>query len=217
MSKPIILAVDDDPPVLASVQRDLRSRYAETYRVMAAPGGPQGLSIVEELKRRGDNVALFLVDQRMPEIEGIDLLERALPFFPNAKRVLLTAYADTEAAITAINKVGLDHYLMKPWDPPEDTLYPVLDDLLSDWLASNPPSFDGIRILGQRWSPLTYELKDFLALNRIPYRFLDVERESEAVALLEALGDVELPAVTFPDGSSLSRPDRTTMAERIGM
>ena len=217
MSKPIILAVDDDPPVLASVQRDLRSRYAETYRVMAAPGGPAALSIVEELKRRGDDLALLLVDQRMPELEGIDLLEKTLPFYPDAKRVLLTAYADTEAAISAINKVGLDHYLMKPWDPPEDTLYPILDDLLGDWMAANPPGFDGIRILGQRWSPLTYELKDFLALNRIPYRFLDVERDAEAKSVLEALGDVDLPAVTFPDGSFLSRPDRRTVAERIGL
>lgn len=217
MAKPVILAIDDDPQVLAAVQRDLRTQYGATYRIIAAGGGADGLDTVAELKRRGDEIALFLVDQRMPEISGTEFLGRAEPTFPDAKRVLLTAYADTEVAIQGINTVGLDHYLMKPWDPPEDRLYPVLDDLLDDWAADRPAPFDGVRVLGPRWSALTYEVKDFLALNQVPYRFIDVER-AEGKSLLDVLGaDVELPVITFPEGDHLSRPDKRALGTRIGL
>ena len=182
MGKPIVLAVDDDPQVLAAVRRDLRSRYAADYRIVAAGSGAQALEAAEQLQGRGDTVALFLVDQRMPQMEGTEFLLLARDVFPQAKRVLLTAYADTEAAIQAINEVELDHYLMKPWDPPEENLYPVLDDLLQDWVANVPAPFDGIRVAGTTWSPQTHEVKEFLALNHVPYRFLDIERDKEAAA-----------------------------------
>jgi thioredoxin reductase (NADPH) len=217
VAKPVILAVDDDAQVLAAVQRDLTRHYAATYRIVGAGGGGEGLEVVAELKKRGGDIALFLVDQRMPEISGTEFLERAGPSFPDAKRVLLTAYADTEVAIQGINQVGLDHYLVKPWDPPEDRLYPVLDDLLDDWAADRPAPFDGIRVLGPRWSALTYDVKDFLSLNQVPYRFVDVER-TEGKALLAVIGpDAELPVIAFPEGDHLARPDRRALGSRIGL
>jgi thioredoxin reductase (NADPH) len=172
--------VDDDPQVLNAVRRDLRSHFAPEYRVLDAGSGAEALEAVESLKARGDTVALFLVDQRMPSMTGTEFLVEARQTYPDAKRALLTAYADTDAAISAINEVDLDHYLMKPWDPPEDNLYPILDDLLSDWVANTPAPFDGIRVVGTTWSPATHEVKDFLARNEVPYRFLDIERDDEA-------------------------------------
>ncbi|MBI5157987.1 MAG: FAD-dependent oxidoreductase [Acidimicrobiia bacterium] len=217
MAKPAILTVDDDPQVLDAVQRDLRARYAADYRVIAAPSGAAALEALTTLKQRGDLVALFLADQRMPEMTGTEFLLAAAPHFPGARKVLLTAYADTDAAIQAINEVGLDHYLLKPWSPPEDRLYPVVDELLSDWRANTEAPFDGIRVLGTTWSPSTHEAKDFLARNQIPYRFLDIERDPDAAAIVLAAGDGALPVVLFPDGSSLLQPDRRTLAGKVGL
>ncbi len=219
MAKPTILAVDDDPQVLAAVRADLRSRYAQGYRVVAADSGATAIEMVEELALRGDDLALLLVDQRMPKMSGTDFLLEAKPHFPDATKVLLTAYADTEAAIASINEVGLDHYLMKPWDPPEDSLYPVLDDVLEDWLANRPAPTDGVRVLGTRWSADTHDVKDFLARNQIPYRFLDIERAPEARRLLEVVPDEDhpLPVVLFPEGDALSRPTHRDLATRVGL
>ena len=218
-TKPTILAVDDDRQVLAAVRRDLQARYGRDYRVVTADGGPAGLEVVTELHRRGEVIALFLVDQRMPELAGTELLLEAREHFPDARRVLLTAYADTDAAIQSINEVGLDHYLMKPWDPPEETLYPVLDDLLDDWLAARPAAADGIRVVGARWDATTHDVKDFLTRNQVPYRFLDVDRDPEAATLLDTRGEAEplLPVVFFPDGDTLARPGPRELAGRIGL
>jgi thioredoxin reductase (NADPH) len=219
MSKPIILSVDDDPQVLAAVRRDLRSRYASEYRIVAANSGAEGLETVTELKARGQAIALFLVDQRMPNMTGTEFLVEAIKIYPNAKRLLLTAYADTDAAIQAINDVGVDHYLLKPWDPPEEKLYPILDDVLSDWNATVEAPFDGIRVLGATWSPSTYEIKKFLARNEIPYRYLDVERDSDAAAIFAA-ADVEsssLPLVIFEDDSQMWNPTWADVAAKIGI
>ena len=219
MAKPVILTVDDDPQVLAAVRRDLRAKYSADYRIVSAPSGAEAMEAAEQLKGRGDTVALYLVDQRMPQMEGTDFLLQAGPLHPAAKRVLLTAYADTEAAIQAINEVDLDHYLMKPWDPPEDNLYPVLDDLLEDWVANVPAPFDGIRVAGAIWSPQTHDVKQFLALNHVPYRFLDIERDKDAAAMVEAAsrGEAKLPIVFFPDGATLSQPDKRMLAEKVGL
>jgi thioredoxin reductase (NADPH) len=219
VAKPVILTVDDDPQVLSAVRRDLRSKYAADYRIVSAPTGADAVAAAEQLKGRGDAIALFLVDQRMPQMEGTDLLVQVSPLFPNAKRVLLTAYADTEAAIQAINEVDLDFYLMKPWDPPEDNLYPVLDDLLADWAANVPASFDGVRVAGTTWSPHTHDVKEFLALNHVPYRFLDIERDADASAMVAAAadGDPKVPVIFFPDGNTLVQPDRRLLAETIGL
>jgi len=216
MAKPAIVAVDDDPQVAAAVARDLRKRYADDYRIVAANSGAEALDAVKQLKDRGDAVALLLADQRMPQMEGTEFLGRAREIEPRAKRLLLTAYADTEAAISAINEIDLDYYLMKPWDPPEEKLYPILDEMLDDWKANTPAPFDGIRVLGSIWSPPTHEVKDFLARNQVPYRFLDVERDSEAAALLEAAGGT-MPTVLLPSGEKLIAPDRAELASQIGM
>src|SRR5437588_3552651 len=165
MAKPAILAVDDEPAVLGAVERDLRRHYGSQYRVLRADSGATALDALQKLKLRNDPVALFLVDQRMPQMNGMEFLQEALQLFPDAKRALLTAYADTEAAIKAINEIKLDYYLMKPWDPPEENLYPVLDDLLTDWLADYSPPFQGVRVVGHRWSPQSHQVKDFLARN----------------------------------------------------
>jgi len=217
--KPVLVAVDDDPQVLAAVRKDLRDQYAKDYRIVAAGSGASALEAVEELHRRGDDVALFLVDERMLEMTGTAFLLAAGPHFPEAKKVLLTAYADTDAAIRSINEVGLDHYLLKPWHPREDQLYPVLDDLLDDWWAGRPAPFDGIRVVGARWSPASHEVKDFLTRNQVPYRFLDVDRDAEAASLLAARGDAEplLPLLFLPDGETLARPDPLTLARHIGL
>ena len=214
VAKPAIVAVDDDPQVAAAVARDLRGRYAAEYRIVTANSGAEALSALESLQSRGNTVALLLADQRMPEMEGTDFLGAARQLFPEAKRVLLTAYADTDAAIQAINEVELDYYLMKPWDPPEEKLYPILDDLIDDWKANVPAPFDGIRVLGTTWSPSTHETKDFLARNQIPYRFMDIERDSEAAAIV---GEGSMPVVMFPDGSRLEQPDKAALAKNVGL
>jgi thioredoxin reductase (NADPH) len=217
MARPVILSVDDDPQVLDAIERDLRERYADDYRILTASSGAEALETLTQLGTRGTPVALLLVDQRMPGMEGTELLEAAMPIVPDARKVLLTAYADTQAAIDAINRVGLDHYLMKPWDPPEDQLYPVLDDLLDGWQATVVIPYDGIRVAGTTWSPKTHAAKDFLARSLIPYRFLDVERDPETASLVAALGDPALPVVFFPDGTTLEAPDNRELAAKVGL
>jgi thioredoxin reductase (NADPH) len=219
MSKPVILTVDDDPQVLAAVRRDLRSRYAADYRIVAASSGAEAVATTAELKARGQSLALFLVDQRMPLMSGTEFLVEAIKIFPGAKRLLLTAYADTDAAIQAINDVGIDHYLLKPWDPPEEKLYPVLDDVLSDWHAQVGAPFDGIRVLGATWSPSTYEIKKFLARNEVPYRYLDIERDPDAAAIVNA-GTEEshsLPLVILEDDTQMWNPSWAEVAAKIGI
>jgi thioredoxin reductase (NADPH) len=219
VEKPAILAVDDEPTVLSAVARDLRREYGQQYRVLAADSGEAALELVRESKLRNVPVALFLVDQRMPGMSGVEFLESAIEIFPDAKRVLLTAYADTEAAISAINEVALNHYLMKPWDPPEEHLYPVLTDLLDDWQASFAPPFEGIRVVGHQLSAHSHQVKDFLSRNLVPYQWLDVGIDEEASHLLELSDsdDSQLPLVLFPDGPSLVQPTNVQLAERIGL
>lgn len=218
MAKPAIITVDDDPQVLAAVERDLRKRYAAAYRTIKAASGAEALEALTELKRRGDTVALIVADQRMPQMTGTEFLLAAAPLFPQARTVLLTAYADTDAAIQAINDVGLDHYLMKPWDPPEERLYPVLDDLIEDWRRNVAAPYDGIRVLGTTWSPRTHDTKDFLARNQIPYRFIDIERDADAQATVAAAGaESHLPLVLFPDGTNLTEPERRLLADKVGL
>jgi thioredoxin reductase (NADPH) len=219
MVKPVILAVDDDPQVLRAVERDLRRRFAREYRVLRADSGESALDTLSKLKLRGDPVALFLVDQRMPRMTGVEFLEKAIEQFPLAKRALLTAYSDTEAAIRAINEVGLDYYLQKPWDPPEENLYPNLDDMLEDWRADYRPPFEGIRIVGDRWSPASHRIREFLARNRVPHRWLDVEGSEEARQLLESAdhGAPKLPLVVYEDGTYAEAPENREIAERIGL
>ena len=175
--RPVLLTVDDDPQVVQAIERDLRHQYGKRFRILKAESGQKALGLVKQLKLRNEIVALFLVDQRMPQISGVELLEQSIDIFPEAKRVLLTAYADTEAAIRSINKARIDYYLMKPWDPPEEHLYPILDDLLDDWCASFKPPYEGIRVIGFRWSPKSYEIKHFLARNGIPYQWIDIEAD----------------------------------------
>jgi thioredoxin reductase (NADPH) len=219
MAKATIFAIDDDRGVLNSVERDLRQKYGRDYRILKAESGLAALEALEQIKQRGEPVALFVVDQRMPQMTGVQFLEQAAPIFPDARKVLLTAYADTEAAISAINKVGLDYYLMKPWDPPEQNLYPVLDDLLNDWKAGVVLPYDGIRVAGVQWSPTSHAVKDFLSRNQIPYQWLDIEKDAQAREMVEALGQAEfkLPVVFFPDGAMLIQPNLPALAEKIGL
>jgi thioredoxin reductase (NADPH) len=219
MPKPVIWTVDDDPDVLRAVERDLRRQYGNRYRVMAADSGASALTAVQQLKLRNEPVALFLVDQRMPQMSGVEFLEKALELYPDAKRALLTAYADTDAAIRAINSVRIDHYLMKPWDPPEERLYGTVDDLLDDWQASYRPVFDGIRVVGHRWSPAAMDVRDFLGRNFIPYQWLDVEKD-EAGRQLVTSSKIEcssLPLVVFHDGSFLASPTAGAVASKLGL
>jgi thioredoxin reductase (NADPH) len=217
-SRPVLLAVDDEPSVARAVERDLRRRYGRDYRVLRAGSGEEALATLREAKLRGTPIALLLVDQRMPGMSGVELLEAALEIAPDAKRALLTAYADTQAAIDAINRVSLDHYLLKPWDPPQEQLYPVIDDLLDAWRAEAPPAADRIQLVGHRWSRESHDARDFLARNQVPFQWLDVEREDEARRLLAAAeGDGVLPLVLFPDGGSLHGPTITELAERTGV
>lgn len=219
MAKPAILLVDDDPDVLRAIERDVRRHFGGTYRVLRASSGAQALDILTQLALRHEPVALLLTDQRMPEMDGVEFLEQAKVLSPQAKRALLTAYADTDAAIRAINSVGIDYYLVKPWDPPEEQLYPVLQDLLDDWLADFNPPFEGLRLIGHRWSAMAHELKDFLTRNLIPYQWLDVETHPEALRLLELanLDASHLPVVLLPDGTSLSQPTPAQLAETLGL
>jgi thioredoxin reductase (NADPH) len=219
MTKPIVMTIDDEPHVLNAIARDLQAHDQKEYRVVRASSGAEALETVQEFKRRNTPVALLLVDQRMPAMSGIEFLAEAIKLYPDSKRVLLTAYADTDAAISSINAIDLDYYLMKPWDPPEELLYPVLDDLLSDWLASVPIPYDGIRVAGTQWSPSSHTVKDFLGRSQVPYKWLDVERDSEARELVESISDgrPRLPAIFFPDGSTLVDPDLRTLADRVGL
>lgn len=217
MAKPVLLTVDDDAEVLRAVERDLRREYGNRFRVLRASSGESALDALRQLKLRNDPVALLLVDQRMPKMSGVEFIEQANTLFPEAKRALLTAYADTDAAIHAINKARVDYYLMKPWDPPEENFYPVLNDLLDDWLASYHPPFEGIRVLGHRWSPQALQVKSFLAGNHVPYQWLDVEADDEARQLLAGNATCKLPLVLFPDGEQLEAPDAAQIAQKVGL
>jgi thioredoxin reductase (NADPH) len=222
MAKPILLTVDDDADVLRGIERDLRSRYGAQYRVLASDSPGAALNLLNQLKLRSDNVALLLADQRMPKMDGVQFLQEAREVFPEAKRALLTAYADTNAAISAINEASINYFFLKPWDPPEEHLYPQLDDLLDDWQASYRPAFEGIRVLGTRWSPRSYEMRDFLARNHVPYQWIDVElsaNDSETKRLLDALGPeaANLPVVLFPDGTKLLESAPAQVAQKVGL
>ena len=222
MAKPVLMTVDDDAEVLRAVERDLRKRYAEKYRVMRADSGASALQALNGLKKRNEAVGLLLADQRMPEMNGVEFISKAIELYPEARRVLLTAYADTDAAIQAINQARIHHYLLKPWDPPEQQLYPVLDDLLEDWQASFRPAFDGLRVLGHRWSPRSYALRDFLARNQVPYRWLDVETaenntETQAAIQLSGGEAAKFPSVLFADGTFLPDPSTAEIAARLGL
>jgi thioredoxin reductase (NADPH) len=218
MKKPYILAVDDDTSVLRAVERDLKFRFAKDYRILAADSPEKAVGFVKQLSARGDRIALFLVDQRMPQMSGTEFLQKATPLQPGARRVLLTAYADSSAAIDAINKIKLNHYLMKPWEPPERNLYPVLTDLLEDWQANNYESFEGAYIVGTRWSPETHALKDFLAKSQIPYRWVE-PGQTDDPRVQAAIGDqsVELPLVILPDGTVMQRPQTLALAVKLGL
>src|SRR5579875_761347 len=219
MAKPVILAVDDDPNVLEAVVQDLRRKYGAEYRVLRAGSGQAALDISRQLLERGDAVALYLSDQRMPGMSGVEFLERSQTLYPEARRALLTAYADTEAAIRAINTARIHYYLTKPWDPPEQQLYPVIDDLLDSWKQGYRPPFEGLKVVGPRWSLSDHRVRDFLSRNQVPYLWLDPERDTQARELLarHGLDDRRLPAVIFPDGSSLVQPDLHSLAEKVGL
>jgi thioredoxin reductase (NADPH) len=218
-AKPLLVAVDDDRSVLGAVTRDLRRHYGERYRILRAESGAEALEALKEARRRNEVVALFLSDQRMPQMSGLEFLGQARELYPEAKRVLLTAYADTDASIQAINDTKLDHYLLKPWDPPEERLYPILDDLLDDWEAGFQPSFQGVRVVGHRWSAASHAVRDFLARNLVPYRWVDVEADAEADELLLAAGADRsaIPLVLLPDGVALVQPTTLEIAEHIGL
>jgi thioredoxin reductase (NADPH) len=222
MAKPILLSVDDDPDVLRAIERDLRSKYGAEYRVIGSDSPVGALTLLKQLKVRNDSVALLLADQRMPHMDGVAFLQEGMQIFPDAKRALLTAYADTNAAISAINQANINYFFLKPWDPPAEHLYPQLDDLLDDWRATYRPTFEGIRVLGTRWSPKSYELRDFLARNRVPYQWIDVElsaNDPETKQLLEALGPeaASLPVVLFPDGTKLLESVPADVAQKVGL
>src|ERR1041385_2652559 len=222
MRKPVILTVDDDPDVLRAIERDLKKHYEDRSRILRADSGRAALDLLRRVQLRNDAVALLLVDHRMPEMNGVETLQEAIKLYPNAKRTLLTAYADTDAAIKAINDVQLNYYLLKPWDPPEQQLFPVLDDLLNDWYADFHPPFEGLRVLGTRWSSKSYDIRDFLARNQVPYQWLDADaadRDVEVGRLLKSLSreDLKLPLVLFPDGSCVSEPQTLELAERLGL
>src|SRR5271165_3945183 len=222
MPKPVLFTVDDDPEVLRAIERDLRSHYSDRYRVMRASSGSAALSTLRELKARNNPVALLLADQRMPNMNGVGFLSEAMEIHPLAKRALLTAYADTTAAIDAINEARIHYYLMKPWDPPEEKLYHAIDDMLHDWSSQFRPLYEGIRVLGTRWSSRSYELRDFLARNQVPYQWIDVElaqSDPEVRTLITSLGpEAEtLPLVLFPDGTRLPEPPLPAVADKIGL
>jgi thioredoxin reductase (NADPH) len=219
MAKPVIFTIDDDPSVLNSVERDLRAHYGQEYRILPINQGRAALDYLKKMEQRNETVALFLVDQRMPEMSGVEFLAEAIKTYPQAKRVLLTAYADSQAAIDSINEVGLNYYLMKPWHPPEERLYPVLDELLEDWKAHVRLPYEGIRVAGTLWSPASHEVKDFLTRHQIPYQWLDIEKDSGARQLAEGTssGLAKLPVIFFPDGNILAGPDLKELAEKVGL
>jgi len=219
MKLPFIIIIDDDNQVLRAIQRDVRNKYREEYKVLAAESASEALEAVKELKLKNEAVALFISDQRMPEMEGLTFLGKTKEFFPDAKKVLLTAYSDIEAAIKAINNLKLDYYLLKPWNPPEEKLYPVITDLLDDWQNNFIPEFEGIKIIGYQWSPVSHRIKDFLTGNLIPYKWFDIELNKEAGELikLHKIELNELPAVLFEDGVLLKNPSESEVAEKIGL
>jgi thioredoxin reductase (NADPH) len=222
MPKPVLLTVDDDPEVLRAIERDLRGHYAQKYRVMRADSPGAGLSTLRELKARNNPVALLLADQRMPQMDGVGFLAEAMDIHPQAKRALLTAYADTSAAIDAINEARIHYYLMKPWDPPEEKLFPAIDDLLHDWSSQFRPLYEGIRVLGTRWSSRSYELREFLARSQVPYQWIDIELVStdpEVRRLVASLGpEAEtLPLILFPDGERIAEPSPQVVADKLGL
>ncbi|MEM1253172.1 MAG: FAD-dependent oxidoreductase [Cyanobacteria bacterium P01_H01_bin.21] len=220
MDKPVILTIDDDPAVLQTISRDLRKQYGERFRIVRVDSGATALEAAQQLKLRGNTVALFLADQRMPEMSGVEFLNQGVDIFPAAKRALLTAYADTNAAIDAINTAQLDYYLLKPWDPPEEKLYPVLDDLLQDWQATFKPTFQGVKVISDRWSPDSHALRDFLSRNQVPYRWLDIESDQEAQQLVTYAGERDnpcLPLVLLPSGEKLVKPSTADLAQQVGM
>jgi len=219
MNRPIIFSIDDDPQVLRAISRDLKSVYGKEYKILSTTSPNEALESLTDLKNSSDVVAMFVCDQRMPEMEGVEFLEKAIKIFPKAKRVLLTAYSDTEAAIKAINDVQLDYYLMKPWDPPEEKLYPVLNDLLDDWQNDYIPEFKGIKVVGYQFSPQSHTIKDYLASNLVPYRWLDIEKNPDAMEILELnqLSVDQLPLVVFDDGTFSTKPTIRAIAEKIGV
>ena len=215
--KPIILCVDDDPQVLRAVTRDLRRQFQADYRIVSAPSGEDALDAVRQLHERGEKIALFLVDQRMPGLSGVEFLREARQAFPEARRVLLTAYADTSAAIDAINSVRLNHYLLKPWEPPEENLFPILRDELADWHHNNPPDWEGIRVIGFRWNQDSHRVKDFLARNSFPYIWMDIEAEKDACRIYTGEGKPPLPIVILADGTRLENPSTDELAQKLGL
>ncbi|HEY4323729.1 MAG TPA: FAD-dependent oxidoreductase [Mucilaginibacter sp.] len=218
MERPIIFSIDDDPQVLRAISRDLKKQYGKEYKIISTESAKEALESLVDLKNSSDVVAMFVCDQRMPEMEGVNFLEKAIKIFPKAKRILLTAYSDTEAAIKAINDVQLDYYLMKPWDPPEEKLYPVIDDLLDDWQNDYVPDFKGIKLVGYQFSPLSHTIKDYLASNLIPYRWLDIDKNPDAKDVLE-LNKVpldQLPMIVYEDGTFVCKPTIRAIAEKIG-
>ena len=218
MELPAILAVDDEPAVLSAISRDLRRQYDSRFRILRADSGDSAMEIVHEYKRRGIDIALFLVDQRMPGLTGVEFLTRATEYYPDAKRALLTAYADTDVAIRAINEIRLDYYLLKPWDPPEERLYPILDDLLDDWQAGYQSPFQGLRVFGDRWAASTYQIKDFLTRNQVPFQWLDTERDETRDEMVKlGLNPDQLPALLFPDGSELLQPPQDVLLSKLGL
>ncbi len=219
MNKPIIFSIDDDPQVLRAISRDLKTQYNADYKIISTSSAKEALEALTDLKNSSDTVAMFLVDQRMPEMEGVDFLHKAIKIYPEAKRVLLTAYSDTEAAIKAINDVQLDYYLMKPWNPPEEKLYPVINDLLDDWQSHYTPDFKGIKLIGYQFSPKSHEIKDYLAGNLIPYRWYDIANNPEAQTLLDVnnLTTSDLPLIIFEDGSYTGKPTIRQVAEKTGL
>ena len=219
MARPILLAIDDDVNVLEAVVQDLRRNYGADYRVMRAASGQAALDTLDQVKVREEPVALLLSDQRMPGMSGVEFLERSRDVYPEARRVLLTAYADTEAAIQAINTARIHYYLNKPWDPPEEKLYPVLNDLLDDWKAGYRPAFEGLRVVGHRWSERDHKVRSFLSWNHVPYRWFDITGNEEALKMLEErrLDPDKLPVVLFPDGSALVDPEPEALATKVGL
>ncbi|MVM30758.1 response regulator [Spirosoma sp. HMF4905] len=219
MKLPIIFAIDDDPQVLQAIQQDLRKKYRKQYRIIATSSVQEAIDSLPEFKKKGEEVALFLSDQRMPEMTGVEFLMQARKIFPNAKRTLLTAYSDTDAAVRAINEVQLDYYIAKPWDPPEEKLYPVLDDLLDDWQSDYRPAFEGLKLIGYQFSSQSHELKDFLAGNLFPYQWLDIENDAQAQELLDLHGKTrnDLPAVVLEEGAIMTRPTIAELGEKLGL
>ena len=222
MAPPAIVTVDDEPEVLRAVERDLRRKYGKDYRVLGTDSGLGAMDLLKQLKNRGDSVALMLADQRMPQMSGLEVLGQSMTLFPQAKRALLTAYADTNAAIAAINTAKVHYYLLKPWDPPEEKLYPVLDDLLEDWQAEYRPAYNGLRVLGTRWSPASHQLKDFLGRNQVPYQWTDVESATPDQEVQQIIPNVDLktaslPLVVLPGGEVLTNPPVDELAARIGL